>query len=440
MVLVAIIAILLSAWMYNREHSSSQRAWTSTQLFALNDNDAKRRREAVENLYTVEQEDLARTVAALARALSDPDWRVRVAAARSLFQVIGSKNRSVTKEIDFATMALIPACRDPRDEVRIEAVRAVGELYDSIRISPPAPGAPAAKAVIGSVSRQAVVALLQAMQDPSPEVRAQAVWSFARVGRVCVEDAGPVKAMVEHDPGTKVRIAAVNALAKGWPEDEDPLLYPLLLARLKVVTNPEEHAAIGWALGCLAPPSQEILPALLDALSPDDWVLRQSIAVALGKLGPAARPALSTLARVARIELADPHSSLSAIHAIIAIDPKSPEALALIEPLIRLVRDAGSDFQQSEAVDILAGFCPSAAAVRALREALKSKNGAVRQRASFVLGRVGSAAVSAIPNLTTLARDDPVSIVKWQAADALKRINASALANSPPWPYPLSWP
>ncbi len=74
MVLVAIIAILLSAWLYNREHSSSQRAWTSTQLFALNDRDATRRIAAVENLYTVEKEDLARTVAALAEALFGSRW------------------------------------------------------------------------------------------------------------------------------------------------------------------------------------------------------------------------------------------------------------------------------------------------------------------------------------------------------------------------------
>jgi HEAT repeat protein len=437
MVLMAIIAILLSAWVYNREYGSIPRAWASIQISALSDGDAARRRQAAENLYHAEKEDLARTLVALAGALSDPDWPVRVAAARSLPRAIGSENRSLTKEINFATMALIPACRDPRAEVRIEAVRAVGQLYGSIRISPRAPGAPAAKVVIGSESRQAADALLQAMKDPSPQVRAEALWSFALVGRVCGEtDARPVKAMVQHDPEIKVRIVAVNSLATGWPED--PLLYPLLLGRLKVVTDQEEHAAIGWALSGLAPPSRENLPALLDALSPDDWVLRHSIAVALDKLGPAARPALSKLTRVARIELADPDSSLSAVHAIITIAPKSPEAQALIEPLITVLRDSQSGFQQYEAVNLLAGFAtPSAAVVKALREALKSKNRDVRQRASVVLGRVGAAAVSAIPDLTMLANDDPDGLVKQSAADALKGINASASMNSPPWPFPL---
>ena len=85
-------------------------------------------------------------------------------------------------------MALIPACRDPRDEVRIEAAEAVGELYDSILISGPAPGLPARKATIGQEARLASNALSQAMHDPSPKVRAKALWSFARVGLFCGEN------------------------------------------------------------------------------------------------------------------------------------------------------------------------------------------------------------------------------------------------------------
>jgi len=446
MVLVAIIAILLSAWLYNREHSNSQSAWTSTQLFALNDSDARRRKAAVENLYTAEKDDLARTVAALAGALSDPDGPVRAAAARSLAHVIGVwggiTNGALIEEIDFATMALIPACRDPRDDVRTEAVQALGQLYDSSRFSLPAPGLPAIKATIGSQARRAVDALLQAMHDPSPQVRAQTLWSFARVGRLCDEDAGPVKVMAEHDPEIKVRIAGVNALAKGWPEDLS--LYPFLLGRLKVMPDQEERSTIGWAIGSLAPPPTEFLPALLNALSnalsADDRVLRECIAVALGKLGRGGRPALSALARVARIEFTDPYSSLRAVQAIVAIDPKSPEAQALIEPLRVLIRDAGRGFPKYEAVNILASFGPSPASIKALQEALKSEDRDVRQRAINALARLGAVATSATPSLTVLARDDPDSGVKQSAAEALKRISSLAPANSPPWPRPIPLP
>ena len=445
MVLVASIAILLTAWMYNRDYGNSERAWTSTQLLALNHGDAAGRKEAAENLYTVEQEDLARTAAPLAGALSDPDWPVRVAAARSLANVIvargGIKNHALTKEFNFATMALIPVCRDPRDEVRIEAAEAVGKLYDSFRISRLAPGLQARKVTIGQEARLASNALSQAMHDPSPKVRAKALWSFARVGRLCGEDARPVEALAEHDPETKVRIAALNSLTTGWPEDQ--LLYPFLLGRLNVVTDQEEHAAIAWAIGGLDPPSKKTRTALLNALSPDDRVLRHNISLALGKLGttyvlgstdPSER---ATLSRVARIELADPDDSFPTVLAMMMIAPESPEAQALIEPLIKVLKDPRPAFQQSEAVNLLVRFGPSAAVVNGLRVALKSKDEDVRKQASVVLGRVGATAVSAIPDLTTLARDDPDSNVKLSAADALKRINWSVPANSAPWPYPL---
>ncbi|HEX3447297.1 MAG TPA: hypothetical protein VHS97_03545, partial [Isosphaeraceae bacterium] len=132
MVLIAIAAVVLLAWLFNREYGSDQQAWTSSQIVALHDSDAARRRQAAENLYRVELENLSRTVVALAGALADPDWQVRRAAARSLPRAIraavvwsgGIPKDDLTGDIDLAVRALIPAFRDPRDEVRIEAQQA----------------------------------------------------------------------------------------------------------------------------------------------------------------------------------------------------------------------------------------------------------------------------------------------------------------------------
>jgi HEAT repeat protein len=327
--------------MYNHEYSDTQRAWTNIQISALSHGEAGRRREAADNLYLVEKDGSCPHFAALAGALSDPDWTVRVAAARPLPRVIGDQGRVLSEEIDFATMVLIPVCRDPRDEVPVEAVKAIGKLNASNRTPAAAGVAPVVRIAVRSVARQALDVLLEAMNDPSPQVRAQA----GSIAWACGGDAEPIKAIVEHDSEIKVQIAAVNALAVGWPDDHQ--LYPLFLGRLKVATDQEEHANIGWTLSSLAPPSAENLPALLDALLPDDWVLRHSIAVALGKLGLAARPALPRLSRVARIELADADSSLSAVKAIITIDPTSPEAQALIEPLMGLIKNSRAEGQQA---------------------------------------------------------------------------------------------
>jgi len=428
MALIAVGAILFSAWLYHYENRSDQQAWTSSQILALRDPDGARRRQAAENLYRVEPENLARTVAALAGALADPDWAVRRAAARSLPAAIrtaigssgGNPNADLTADTDLAVRALIPVCRDSRDEVRIEARQALGMLFEKA----PFPGSAGSVPLTRAATEAALDAVSPEMQDVSPQVRAQAVWSFARVGPVAGAGDDAVKEIAENDPERKVRIAALHALSVGWPED--PLLYPLLLRRLKVVIAPEEHIHVALAIGSLARPPYETLPALIDALSTDDSVVRRSITVALGKLGAAARPALPALARVARIGLEDQHDPLTAIDVIATIDPGSTEAQALVQPLAALLRDSPSSFRRHQAAFLPMKLGPTAAAaVATLREALNSRDPDVRQKAIMILRRVGPAARSAIPDLASLARDDPTRSVRQSAQQAADTIDRS---------------
>jgi hypothetical protein len=433
MVLVAIAAVVLSAWLYNREYGSDQQAWTSSQILALSDSDAARRRQAAENLYRVERENLSRTVAALAGALADPNWQVRRAAARSIATIIRaavassgrSPDRDLTGDIDLAVRVLIPAFRDPRDEVRIEAQQALGTLFETSRSNASAPSVPLTttetKAALKAVSRE--------MRDSSPQVRAQAVWAFARVGPIAGAINDAVEDLAENDPERSVRIAALDALRTSWPED--PLVYPLLLRRLKVVSDQEERAHIGWTLGSLAAPRLENLPALTDALSTsslsmDDWVLRRWIPAALGKLGARARSALPSLARVAEFELTDQDDPLTAVEAIIAIDPNATEAQVLVRPLADLLRDSTSAFSRQQAAFRLMKLGPSAAAALAtLSETLKSRNPDGREKAAIILGRIGSAAHAALPDLVALARDDPNPSVRNAAETAAIWIDRS---------------
>lgn len=432
MVLIAIAAVISAAWLFNRQNASDQRAWTTNQMVALSEGDAAQRRQAAENLYHVEPDDVARTVAILAGALADPQWQVRQAAARSLASTIGSlggtTNGALVEQIDLAATALIPACDDIRTEVRVMVMESLGKLYELPRVARSARAAPIARTATGSQARRASDTLLRAMQDTSPPVRAQAVWSFARVGPICGAVDDPLKDLVENDPERKVRIAAIDALSVGWPED--PRLYPLFLRRLKIVREQEEHAHIGWAISGLDRPPSEAFPALLDALSADDWILRNSIPVALGKLGATARSALPDLVRIARIELASDDGFCAAIEAIRSIDPDSPEAQALIEPLAKLLRDSPSNLQRQKAMFLLMGFGRSAqAAVGPLQDALKSTNPDVRRRSIFVLGYVGPAGTRALADLELLFHDDPDENVRRSARDAMRKIKASMPAN-----------
>ncbi len=83
-----------------------------------------------------------------------------------------------------------------------------------------------------------------------------------------------VKTWATGDASVMVRITAVRALARSWPED--PALHGLFLGRLNVATDQEEQSALGWALDGLRPAPPEMLQPLLDALRPDDWILRNS--------------------------------------------------------------------------------------------------------------------------------------------------------------------
>ena len=399
MVLIAIAAVLLSAWLYNREYGSDHQAWTSSQILELTDSDAARRRQAAENLYRVEPENLSRTVVALAGALADPDWQVRRAAARSLASAIraafasstGTPDADLIGERDRAVRVLIPVFRDPRDEVRIEAQQAMGMLFETARSKRSAPCVPVSTTAIN----EALAEVLRQIEDESPQVRAQAVWTFARVGPVAGAADDAVKQVAENDPAQRVRIAALDALSFGWPDD--PQLYPLMLRKLRAVSDQEERAHIGWALGSLTAPPVEVVPDLIDTLSKaagptDHWVLRKSIPIVLGKLGVLARSALPTLAQVARFDLKDEHDPLTTVEAIVAIDPNSTEAQALIQPLAALIRDSPSSFSRQQAAFRLMKFGSAAApAVATLRETLKSRNADARERASVILGRIGSA-------------------------------------------------
>ena len=222
MVLVAVVAVLCSAWLYHREYADIERSWVSIHLRDLHHDEAVQRRWAAENLDRAEADDVARVVPGLAGAVGDPDWQVRRAAARSLANVIqrcaANPKRALIDEIDLAMRALVPALNDPRTEVRIAAMESVGKLGDICRTSPVALGRSAATSVVVPEAKQAAAALLRAMRDPAIHVRAEAVWSLARVGPSAGIDSGPIKEAAENDPAIEVRTAAIGALATGWPE------------------------------------------------------------------------------------------------------------------------------------------------------------------------------------------------------------------------------
>ena len=306
MVAVAVVGVLLWAWLYHRENASIDRSLTAIHLRAFAGGDAAQRRIAIEDLAHSGPDDRAHVLPALAAGMVDSDWQVRLAAARSLGAVGRGWvwNGDSGEDIDLAIKALIRAVDDIRTEVRIEATRSLGALYTDAKMPNRNPGRRAAGATFEATERQAVSLLLRRMTDSDSAIRTASVYAFSRVGSAAGAGPDPLVGIMISDPVKEVRTAASLALPVGWSTLRE--LYAPLLDQLKQVRSIEERSAIGWAIAGLPAPPVESIPDLIEALSLDNRVLKKTIPTALAKLGQVARPALPALARASACELADP--------------------------------------------------------------------------------------------------------------------------------------
>jgi HEAT repeat protein len=400
MIVVAIIAVFLAVWIFNRKYADSDRAWASIQIQALSHSDPARRRTAVENLSRVAVDDLERTLVALEIALADPDWQVRRQATNSIAHAIGScrgiTQSDLLRAVERATRAFVAAFNDQQGEVRVAAMLALRTLFDTIQLSSRGLSATVADASLATPAQLAVEAVKAQIEDPSPQVRAAAICCFARIGRLSGQNDELLKPIAERDPDSIVRRAAVSALARGWPDD--PTLYRLFLGRRKVATDQDEQAEFGWAVGALhALPPPDLVQPLIDALRADDWISRQVYPAALGRLGAMGQQALPVLATIAEDEFGDRNRQLAATEAIIAIDADSAEAQALIPRLAGLVNDTKGDVRRGQAARLLGKF-----------------------------GAAGSAAIT--PLRAAVQAGAPADIQYW-AADALKKLERAIEAS-----------
>ena len=224
------------------------------------------------------------------------------------------------------------------------------------------------------------------------------------------------------------------------------------------------------------------MPLLIDALKDSDVKVREAAALALGRIGPAARPAIKPLIAVLGIPPSpaslDRQASLRALQAIgvnavpalvealqqkdrsvrdgagqvlVQIGPKAKDASPALVALLKdgdeavghqamLVLNAiGADAVPA----LLAGFKDvdnqkaylvlgrlhekGAKAVPDLIQALHDKDPEMRQRAAEALGLIGLAAVDAAPALKEALQDQSMG-VRRAAAEALTRMGQKTQA------------
>lgn len=261
--------------------------------------------------------------------------------------------------------------------------------------------------------------LLQAMNDPDPEIRWRAEFALGRI-----QPSG-LKSLTEslRDKSPKIRISAAQVLG--------PLARraaPTVPALLDALADPEGEVRV-WvvkALGDIDPSNPQVVSALLRTLRDPSPDVRRVTLVILIRLGPAAAGSATVLADV--LQDADPGIRADAC---IALRRLGTDGRAGVTALISRLSDPESNVRKC-AAQALASIGPEV--LPPLVRALKERDPRTRKAAAEIIGGFGGEAKSAAVDLGETAKDgDPE--VQAAAAQALRKVQAEGGAQNPSSPF-----
>jgi HEAT repeat protein len=305
-------------------------------LGALKSPNPRVRESAIERLGQIGK-PAAGAVPALQAALEDEDTNVRLLAAEALGR-IGSAAAP-------ALAALQTRLSSWEADTRRGAVRALDRMgVDAKEVVPDLVsclfdpdevvryGAASVLGRAGSAGEEVLTALEGALDDASPPVRLAAALALARLDSGRIPQAVQTLHSLAQGANPSLRREAVEALFTVQPPSAHDL-FPLLEADLRELPD-AEAIRLTSALARMDPARvPALLPELVNRLNRPDAPRAEQAAVALGQLGPAARPAVPELVRW----LPRPGSLAvrrAVTNAIRAIDPNAvPGTLAAGQPL-----------------------------------------------------------------------------------------------------------
>jgi HEAT repeat protein len=257
------------------------------------------------------------------------------------------------------------------------------------------------------------------VQDPSSQVRVTAAHVLAQLdpsGKLAV----PMLATMLRDPDYGLRIALVRELDGFGPKGE-----AATHGLIEVIEEDDDGSVRGGAIQCLSRISSASIavPTLLRALRREqirkDASVAGSILQTLGKIGPAAAPAIPVLVETYNTA-PNEHERGSAMIALGGIGPSAREAL----PTILMATKDSHWFVRGLALEALIKIkIEPDVVIPPLISALRDKEGAVQKIAAISLGQLGRSAKAAVPALEAALADSsfphrPV------AASALRSIQA----------------
>jgi HEAT repeat protein/lysophospholipase L1-like esterase len=278
-----------------------------------------------------------------------------------------------------------------------------------------------------------VPALLAALQDARPTVRARSAWALGQKGSEARAARGALIPLLnDADPGVRWRASeAVAALGV----DRESCLSPLSEV-LQQRTSPG-RAQAARLLGRLGGEARIVVPLLVDALLDPREEVRSQAAVALGAVGPAARSAIPALVAA----FGDATIRWQVADALATVGPDAPEAQAA---LTRGLSDPSSSvrWRSASALDAAQTLPPdtvaalAAAAARDPSEnvrlaALKALAASLRSPDAIVLGALrdpdARIRIKAIDIVSRLGTSEAIAALEPLAADPEPEVRDAAL-------------
>jgi HEAT repeat protein len=250
-------------------------------LTHINAHDPLTRLQAVEkiNRYLCQDRGVAARmyVAALLRALTDEDPRVRERAAVAMM--------CMKLEADRVVPALVRALDDTEPEVRYSAIHSLGRL--------------------GADGKRAVPVLLRLLHGDDLDMRHYAARSLGMIGAV---DPSVVPALAEALKDEHARRMAAYGLSIIGPEAKDTI--PALIVALDAPTPSQSSESrltirdsVIFALGSFGEDGAPAVPALVRILenANESRELRLQAVIALGRIGPSAKGTVPLIHRLSHL-------------------------------------------------------------------------------------------------------------------------------------------
>jgi HEAT repeat protein len=277
---------------------------------------------------------------------------------------------------------------------------------------------------IGEDAAPATDALVQALSygggvgwSVKTDCRQHAARALARIGRSAVPPLIRALQGADRKKGAVARRGVAMALGLIGPEAKNAI--PALVEALSDA-DPLVRGEAAVALSRIDPTADGVVAALSRALADSDYGVRNNVAKALGRCGPAAKPALAALKKTLRDQKKEVR--WAAFEATARIGPQA--AAVLIEAL----GDGSDAWHRKHAARALGSIGPKgrqAERVAALIIALRDSDAEVRREVVWSLALIGPAAGSAATGLQKARDSDPDYVVRHAAGEALKRIGAS---------------